>query len=109
MIITLIIIVALSIGVYFLYINLTNKRADNSICKNCKTPFQAKDILSENLVGDGLSNSGKLRKLSVTMRCSGCEREQTLIIFTGYRHSPSKGSPAYQYFKDVEKNRLDKS
>ncbi len=78
----------------------TNKK---SVCKECKKRFCAKDIISEDLIGDGLQNSGKaIRKISVRMRCSNCENEQEFTIFTAYRHSPSKGSPAYQYFKDLE-------
>lgn len=108
MLIALIGIIALAVGGYVLYIFLTNKIANNKVCKSCKKPFNAKDIIGESLVGDGVQNSGKMRKLSVNMRCSICEREQTLIIYTEYRHSPSKGSPAYQYFKDLEREREEK-
>ncbi len=108
MLIILGVIIVLAVGGYFLFVSLTNKIADNSVCKSCKKSFNAKDIIGESLVGDGLKNSGKMRKLSVNMRCSNCEHEQTLIIYTEYRHSPSKGSPAYQYFKDLEREREEK-
>ena len=85
------------------YRNTRNKMANNNAhCSSCKTPLRAKDIVDETLAGDGLDNGGKTRKIIVTMRCPTCYRDKKLTIYTDYRHHVTKGSPARQYFKDIE-------
>lgn len=99
------VLIAFVIGLICTWYRSTHNKNTNKkcVCKKCKRRFCAKDIIAEDLIGDGLQNSEKAtRKIAVRMRCSNCENEQVFTIFTAYRHSPSKGSPAYQYFKDLE-------
>ena len=103
--ISIIVIVFISVGVRIWYQKMRNGFSDRAACKKCERQFRAADIVSENLVGDGLQNSGKVRKISVTMRCPNCGLERNLLIYTEYRHSSIKGSPAHQYFNDLEKGR----
>ncbi len=85
------------------YKTAKNKITNNhAYCSACKTAFRAKDIVDETLAGDGLTNGGKTRKIIVTMRCSTCGEEKKFPIYTAYRHHVTKGSPARQYFKDIE-------
>ena len=101
-IIVLAVFIAIGVFCVAFYRKKRNQSANKAKCPSCKTPFRASDIVSESLADDGLSNGGRMRKLYVTMRCSSCGTEKKLTIYTEYRHHPTKGSPAYQYFKEVE-------
>ena len=99
--VTVFIVVPTIIGISF-YRKKRNDAANTANCSACKTPFTANDIVDENLSGDGIRNSGNTRKIIVTMRCSRCGKEKKFPIYTTYRHHPVKGSPAQQYFRELE-------
>ena len=104
------VILFIVVGVFLrcLYYKIKNKIANSAKCPICKIPFGASDIVREDLAEDGLVNSGMIRKLYVVMRCSSCGEEKKLTIYTHYRHHPINGSPAYQYFKEVESSKAKK-
>lgn len=103
MIIAIFIIVAFVILSVYLYRKARNCATNNARCPTCKITFRANDIVDETLAGDGLTNGGKNRKIIVTMRCASCGNDKKVTIFTSYRHHPTKGSPAKQYFKELAK------
>ena len=103
MLFSIILIIAIGFLVPLLYKKLLNRITTNNVrCSSCKTTFRAKDIVDETLAGDGLTNGGKMRKIIVTMRCFTCGEEKKISIYTTHRHHPAKGSPARQYFKELE-------
>ena len=104
----IILLIAVSVFLINFYQKKRNDVANKAKCPACRTPFQASDIVREDLAEDGLANSGKVRKLYVVMRCSSCGEEKKLTIYTHYRHHPINGSPAYQYFKEVEQQKTKK-
>ena len=106
LILTVFVLIVLGI---FLYRKARNEVASKAQCPTCKITFRANDIIDENLAGDGLTNTGKTRKIIVTMRCSICGNEKKLTIFTAYRHHPTKGSPGRQYFAELAKKEWEQA
>ena len=100
--IPVVIIAGIAILFYWIWRKGLEKKARNAACPKCKQKLGSKDIVGESLKGDGIDNSKRTRKINVSMRCPVCGEEIKLLIYTKYRHHEFNGTPAQQYFRDLE-------
>ena len=73
----------------------------NKTCPKCKHTYKPEDIVSEDLIGDGLSQHGRNRKLSVVVKCHNCNEKRKVKVYTNFRYDDDKGTAAQQYYKKI--------